>query len=1183
MKSKYLAFCLTLLFTVFSVPALAQTVVRGTVTDASGMPVIAAGVVESGTTNGVITDVDGNYSIRVASGNSSLEFSCIGYEPQTVPVNGHLVIDVVMQESASFLEEAVAIGYGTQKVADITSSVQSVKAEAFNKGAVLDAGQLIQGKVAGLQITVSSGNPEAASAVSLRGLSSLMGSTAPLILIDGVPGNFSTVAPEDIESIDVLKDGSATAIYGTRGTNGVIIITTRNAKREMPATVEYSGYVSASTFYKVPDFLQADDLREAWKQGWSWSGANDKDYEASVNWLNEISRTGISHNHNLSIMGGTRHNTYTANVSYRNNQGTMLNTGQTNLRARAQVAQYMFDDKVKLTAEVLAGESESATRFDPGYVYRMACIQNPTQPIYDDNGDYVERDVYFYDNPMSRIFETKGMYRNRNVRFMGQAEYKPFEVLTLKGMYVRKGQNSISGDYTTHKHVNTTESGRNGTAGRGASEYINNMLELSANYVQDFGKHHLTGVAGYSYEDHTNENFSMSNYDFPTDMYLYNNMEIGNALKDGDAGMYSYKSRTKLIGLFARATYNYDDRYLLMVSLRRDGSSKFGKDHKWGNFPGVSAGWRISNEEFMKQYKWLNNLKLRAGYGITGIDVSSPYQSLASLDYSGYMLYNNEWIPVLTPVRNANPELRWEKKLEYNLGLDFAMFEERLSGSIDVYQRDTKDAIYDYSVPVPPYQYGSMLANVAHIRNRGVEILLNATPVHTQSFMWNTSATFSANENQLVKITPPEGSDLEMTTNYFDAGYTGEPIQTSTHRVKEGWPIGNFYGLKSLGLNSSGKWVVERYRYEDGKVVARFPDLAESASAADWQVLGNGVPRFYANWNNNLTWKNWDLAVTMRGALGFQILNFQKLFYGNPTIQYNLLKSAFDELPVVDDKTGVLTGEKTTIKDSQRYVSYYIENGDYWKIDNVTLGYNLNFKEKYMRRLRLYASVHNLATITKYTGLDPEVRVSGFDPGTDDRDKYPTIRSFTFGAVLTFGAGGSDAPAAPAADMGALAAAKDAAARAEAALAACQADREKMGADWNADKQTIKNLEAELARAKGELAAAKTASEYFESPIVAFFEIGKYVLSNSEKERVKMAAKDILANGGKVKFTLSGNADKGTGTPTRNEFLARERANTVMNLMHEMGVDTDNFSINYGVEDIFDTPELNRCVIIEKQ
>lgn len=344
MKSKYLAFCLTLLFTVFSVPALAQTVVRGTVTDASGMPVIAAGVVESGTTNGVITDVDGNYSIRVASGNSSLEFSCIGYEPQTVPVNGHLVIDVVMQESASFLEEAVAIGYGTQKVADITSSVQSVKAEAFNKGAVLDAGQLIQGKVAGLQITVSSGNPEAASAVSLRGLSSLMGSTAPLILIDGVPGNFSTVAPEDIESIDVLKDGSATAIYGTRGTNGVIIITTRNAKREMPATVEYSGYVSASTFYKVPDFLQADDLREAWKQGWSWSGANDKDYEASVNWLNEISRTGISHNHNLSIMGGTRHNTYTANVSYRNNQGTMLNTGQTNLRARAQVAQYMFDD-----------------------------------------------------------------------------------------------------------------------------------------------------------------------------------------------------------------------------------------------------------------------------------------------------------------------------------------------------------------------------------------------------------------------------------------------------------------------------------------------------------------------------------------------------------------------------------------------------------------------------------------------------------------------------------------------------------------------------------------------------------------------------------------------------------------------------------------------------------------------
>ncbi len=1003
---RFFQICLSLLLLAAAVPAMAQSVtVRGTVTDATGEPVIAAGVVESGTTNGVVTDGNGNYTIVVKGPASVLDFSCIGYESQSVTVGRQGVINVTLEEALSFLQEAVAIGYGTQKKADITSSVQSVKSDDFNKGAIQDAGQLIQGKVAGLQVTMSSGDPTASSSVMLRGYSSMLGSTAPLVLIDGIPGNLSTVAPEDIESIDVLKDGSATAIYGTRGTNGVIIITTRNAKREMPATVEYAGYVSASTWLKAPDFLKADDLRKLYADGWTFSGANDKDYEDNVDWLKEISRTAISHNHNLSIMGGGKHNTYTANLTYNDYQGTIIGTGRTNIRARAMVSQYLFDDKLKLSAEIMANESNGKTGFSPSYVYRQACIQNPTQPIKDEQGNWVERGVYFYDNPLSYIYEREGMNRNRNLRFNGVVEFKPIESLTFKMLYVRKGQSSINGYYYTHQDVTTTENGYNGYASRGSSDYINNMLEISASWVKDFGKHHVTAVGGYSYEDNTSESFSMSNRNFPTDMYAYNNMEKGQGLTEGTATESSYKYMTKLIGLFARATYNYDDRYLLMVSYRRDGSSKFGAGNKWGNFPGISAGWRLNNESFLKGVKWLDNLKLRAGFGITGIDVNDPYQSLSSLNYSGYFFYGGQWIPRLIPVRNDNPNLRWEKKYEYNIGLDFAFLDGRLGGSIDFYQRDTRDALYWYSVPVPPYQYGSIMANVGHIQNRGVEILLNAVPVRTKDFEWSTSATYSYNANKLVSL---QNDQFQMSTDYFDTGYTGEPIQTSTHRVKEGWPIGNFYGLKSLGLNSAGKWIVERYNFaEDGKTpVSVFPDLAENATSADWQVLGNGVPKIYANWNNTFRYRGFDLNITMRGAFAFQVLNYQKLFYGNPTIQYNVLKSAFDKIDVVDEYTGQKTGEKAYISDSQRYVSHYIENGDYWKIDNVTLGYTRNFKHPYFKRLRVYASIRNLATITKYSGLDPEIRVSygdnGYDPGTDDRDKYPTIRSYTFGVNITF-------------------------------------------------------------------------------------------------------------------------------------------------------------------------------------
>ncbi|WP_280743845.1 MULTISPECIES: TonB-dependent receptor [unclassified Parabacteroides] len=981
--------------------------ITGTITDEFGDGLPGVNIVEKGTTNGTLTDMNGKYSISVSSSSAVLMFSYVGFQTQEVAVGNQRTISLSMSEDSKVMDEIVVIGYGTQKKADVTSAVASVKSESFNKGAILDAGQLVQGKVAGLQITLASGDPAAATSVMLRGNSSINGTSDPLILVDGVPGSFSTVAPEEIESIDVLKDGSATAIYGTRGTNGVIIITTKGSKRDTPNSIDYNGYISISDIARTPDFMSASELRQRWSDGYSPSGANDKDYGATTDWLDEITQTGISHVHNLTFRGGGKQLGVIANLTYDKKEGTMKTSESENIRGRLELTHRMFDDRLTTNVSLIANEQVRSLDFEKG-VYRQACIQNPTQPVYNDDGTYMERNVYFYDNPVSLLNEKLGEVRSRNIRFTGSMEFRPIESLALKAMYTRKGQSRLTGSYLTKKHPTSTEGSYNGQAYRYTSNYVNNLIELTASWNQTFDKHAFTAIVGYNYEDTMDENFSVTNRDFPTDSYTYNNLETGMALAKGigGTGAWSYKGADKLIGLFARVTYNFDDRYLLMASLRREGSSKFGDDHKWGYFPGASVGWRINEEEFMEDYSWLDNLKIRAGYGVTGINVGRRYESLASINYEGYFLYNGAWTNTLTPVRNPNPDLRWEKKYEYNVGIDFDLFGGRFGGAVDAYLRDTKDALFGYTVPVPPYIYSSIMANVGEIRNQGIEVLLNAIPVQTKHFEWSTNMSYSTNKNKLRSISNEE---FQMSTDYYypddvyGGGYTGEPIQQWTHIVKVGQPIGNFWGLKSVGLSSEGKWVVERLKKDDqGNTVGTYYDYAENAGDEDKQKLGNGVPKHFLNWNNTLRFKNFDLSINMRGAFGFEILNFQKMYYGNPTIQYNVLNSAFDKLPVVDLATGNQTGDKIAINDSQRYVSEYVEKGNYWKIDNVTLGYTFNLKTKYVKNLRVYASCMNLATITGYDGIDPEIEITGLWPGTDQRDKYPTVRSYTFGINATF-------------------------------------------------------------------------------------------------------------------------------------------------------------------------------------
>lgn len=982
---KNLLGCFLLLSLLFTNAATARLggppkTVTGVVTDASsGAPLQGATVSVKNTATVTSSDADGKFSITVPSDDAVVDISFVGYVTLSLPVKGTNSLSVKLNKDINSLDEVVVVGYGTQKKGDLTSAVASVKQESFVKGFVRDAAQLIQGKVAGLSVSTSSGSPTAGTQIQLRGITTLNASTAPLVLIDGVPGNLNSVSPEDIESIDVLKDGSAAAIYGTRGTNGVILITTRKIQGGGKSVVEYNTYASIQTIARRPRFLNAEEFRQFSKDGYPFI-----DYGLNTDWFKEISRpTPFSQTHNLTFQGGNRQTSYTANINYRNWEGMFLKSVNRQLTLRADVNHSMLEGKVKVNLNVISRQRNDDGGFN-SYVYRQSVIRNPTDSVYDYQGNWKERNIYFYDNPLGYIMETLARNQSQETRLSASVTANIARGLNAKLLVANVKSESLSGFSETKKHVSTTKNGRNGNASRSTSASEDNLLEFTLDYTKSFGKHRLVALAGYSYQDAQDEDFSVSNWDFPTDEYSYNRLQAGNALGRGEASMSSFQSSSKLIGFFGRINYNFSDRYLLSASVRREGSSKFGANHKWGTFPAISAAWRVKNESFLRDVKFIHDLKVRAGFGVTGIAPGSSYLSQTSLNYGTRFLDNGVWIQSLSPVRNPNPDLRWEKKEEVNFGIDLSILKGRLSTTIDIYKRTTRDMLYNYSVPVPPYLFNSILANVGVMENKGVEVLINYNAIQKKDFSWETSVNFSTNSNKLVSLS---NNQFRTTANFFTAGGTGEPVQDYTHRVDIGGPIGNFHGYRSVDIDANGLWIIEG---ADGK-----PKPYSQARQEDKKILGNGLPKYYAGWNNTVRYKNWDLSVLMRGAFGFQILNFQRMFYENSQPQilgnYNVLLSAFDKVY-----------GKTRLTNSQAYVSYYVENGDYWKVDNITLGYNVNLKSnKYVKSLRIYASGLNMFTITGYKGIDPEVNRSGLAPGNDERDKYPTTRTFTLGALVT--------------------------------------------------------------------------------------------------------------------------------------------------------------------------------------
>ena len=1097
-----------------SSPQQSKKGITGTVIDKNGEPIIGANVLIKGTSIGTITDFNGKYTLEVPE-NAIIQISYIGYLSQDINVNGKKEITVRLAEDTQSLDEVVVVGYGTQKKGEVASAISSIKSENFIKTPSTDPAQLIKGQVPGLSIITPDANPTSTSEISLRGITTLKASASPLVLIDGIPGDLNSVSPDDIQQIDVLKDGSAAAIYGTRGTNGVILITTKNTLGEMPTEVDVNAYISTQQIIKRLPFMNADEYRQRVKEG--VAGAQDDG--ATTDWLDQVTRTPFTQIYNISLRGGSRTTNYVASFEYRGLNGLIKRTNNQMYYPRIEITHRMFNNKLKLNASLSGYKQSYFSGSDGGSynseVYRNALIYNPTTPVYNAEGKYSESTKNEYYNPVAMLNEVEGENQATNLRMFGNITYTPIEGLDIKYLVSSNTYNQTRGYYETQNHKSTWRDGKNGYASRGTTRKAQDLSELTVQWRKTLLEDHsFTLLAGYSWQKDTYQNYYMQNYDFPSDDYTYNNMETGQALKDGKATEFSEANESRLIGYFGRLNYSYKGKYMLAASIRHEGSTKFGADHKWGNFPSVSGAWNIKGENFLKDieelstlklragfgitgtvpddpymslntwqkdtyqnyymqnydfpsddytynnmetgqalkdgkatefseanesrligyfgrlnysykgkymlaasirhegstkfgadHKWgnfpsvsgawnikgenflkdieeLSTLKLRAGFGITGTVPDDPYMSLNTLDFGTYVYYNGLYIKTIRPDSNANPDLRWEKKKEVNIGIDFGFLDDRISGNIDYYNRKTEDLLWDYTVPSPPYLYSSMVANAGSMRNSGIEVGITAIPIQTKDFQWTTSTNYSTNKNKLLSLS----NDQFISSGYSDKGSTGEPLQTTTHRIQEGEPIGNFWGYKTIDIDDNGHWIIEG---ADGN-----PKPISEQQPTDKQVIGNGLPKHYLNWNNSISWKGFDFSVTMRGAFGFDILNMPRLQYGAPVMlaRGNVLNEAFDT------KFG---NSPLAIDQELQYVSYYIEKGNYWKIDNITLGYTFNFNT-WIKRLRIYGTVSNLATITGYSGIDPEVSLSGLTPGVDNKNRYPSTRTYTFGVSIKF-------------------------------------------------------------------------------------------------------------------------------------------------------------------------------------
>lgn len=784
----------------------AQSKVSGTVKDANGDPLIGVSVMEVGTNNGAVTDINGNYTLNVKPG-AKLKLSYIGFTPQTVKAGSNS--QIVLQEDNTALNEVVVVGYGTMRRKDVTSSITTVKAEDLNQGVFTDPGQMLQGKVPGLVVS-STADPNGSPTITLRGASTLRtGAMSPYYVVDGIPGvDISIVSPEDIESIDVLRDATATAIYGSKAANGVIIITTKKGSKER-TNVTYNGYVAIDNILKKYDVCTADDLRQYAKD----NNITLKDGGANTDWQDEVLRTGISHNHNVNISGGNGSTNYMVSADLRKREGVIKMTGFDRFNVRSLVSTKTLKDHLTISigANMMYGKhfgvpsgNEGASVLDAMNYY------SPTNAVKNADGTWTVGSGSKNYNPLALMEENKSETVWKRNQFVGKTALELWKGLVWNVNYSWSNYQSTYSSYNTRNSQLEGIGNKNGQATRNTYFGREQTFETYLNYNFTAGKNKFDLMAGYSWEEKkNNDGFGLSVEGYYNDDLGWYNMSYAQTILGVQNSVQSgYLEKVRNISFYGRVNYSFDSRYMLQATIRRDGSSVFGKNNRWGTFPSVSAAWNITEEKFMQNQHIFDNLKLRAGYGISGnamgFDVYSSYNTYGA---SGTFVYDGKTYRTYGATKNANPDLKWESTGMLNIGLDFAFLKGRLNGTVEVYHKKTKDLIWSYPVSTTQYIYGWMDANVGEMTNKGIEFTLNAVPVRAKNFMWSTTLNLSHNKNTVDKMQNETFHTTNLTQG--DPMVAGVSADGWTQRIMEGEPIGTFYTYQYAGtVNGRSEYYV---------------------------------------------------------------------------------------------------------------------------------------------------------------------------------------------------------------------------------------------------------------------------------------------------------------------------------------------------------------------------------------
>lgn len=964
--------------------------IKGKVTSAAEGALPGVNILVQGTLAGTISDAQGNYTIAVPGPEAVLVFSFISYASQSVTVGNQSTIDVVLAPAMSSLNEVVVVGYGTQKKREVTSSIASVKSEDFVKGNVSRPEQLIQGKVAGLSISKAGGDLNAGYDIRLRGLSTIGANTGPLVVVDGViGGSLSNIDPNDIESINVLKDGSAAAIYGTRGSSGVILVTTKQGKKGT-ATIEYNVYTTAEMIAKHTDVMNATE----WRAMSAETGLGT-DFGQNTDWFKEMTQTGISQVHNVSMSGGSDKTTYRASVNYRKADGVMRTSGYEQLNGRINISQKAMNDK--LTMDVNLGATSRTSAYGFNDAFKFATIMNPTAPVkvlddpaYEKWDGYFNQTLFDYYNPVQILEENKNDGRDQLLNLSVRGTYEIVKGLNIDAFYSTQSSTESRSQYYD-KNSFWVGSNTNGMTDKNQNLSNVRLFESTIKYNGELNSAlSLSALGGYSYQDFTYEGFNVHGGNYLTDAFTYNNLGAALDFKNGIGTAGSYKNSNKLIAFFGRVNLNINSAWFVTASARYEGSSRFGASNKWGLFPAIGGGVDLSK---IINVDFIDNLKVRGNYGLTGNQPSSSYLSLLRLGPQGNFFYNGKFGPAYAPVSNANADLKWEKKGEIDLGFDFSMWKSKLSGSFDFYTRTTTDLLFSYEVPVPPNLYSQAMLNLGKIKSSGLELSINWNVIQKSDFSYSMTFTPSYNlENTLVSLSGTyNGAELKYGVR--DLANMGSPGQNQAPliRAEEGKPIGQILALKYTGIDENGAFTFEDIN-RDGTIDNK-----------DRTVVGNGLPKFLFGWGHNVSYKNFDFSVFFRGVFGHDLINSFRAFYEVPNVigSYNLPKSAVN----MRNANGTLLNTSSGL-----YSSLHVEHADYVALDNMSLGYNFRMaKGGAFSKIRVYAAGNNLFYITKYKGVDPNPRYGDsednnnpLEPGIDRRGLWSRTRSVSLGANFVF-------------------------------------------------------------------------------------------------------------------------------------------------------------------------------------